>query len=125
MFDRSGQIFLGGLARYAEFVADLLDRITRYSVQNQSRRDAHGQVREDAVLAYMRLLRPTRKEDRRARLPHHQRPRRRPGHDGRAWLGDRPPPLRDYHDDLVAEPVLLPVPSRTIVIQAVGLLMVN
>jgi hypothetical protein len=42
-----------------------------------------------------------------------------------AWLGDRPPLLRDYHDDLVAEPVLLPVPSRTIVIQAVGLLMVN
>jgi hypothetical protein len=42
-----------------------------------------------------------------------------------AWLGDRPPLLRDYHDDLVAEPVLLPVPSRTIVIQAMGLLMVN
>jgi hypothetical protein len=42
-----------------------------------------------------------------------------------AWLGDRPPLLRDYHDDLVAEPVLLPVPSRTIVIQAVELLMVN
>ena len=43
----------------------------------------------------------------------------------RAWLGDRPPLLRDYHDDLVAEPLLLPVPSRTIVIQAVELLMVN
>jgi hypothetical protein len=42
-----------------------------------------------------------------------------------AWVGDRPPLLRDYHDDLVAEPVLLPVPSRTIVIQAVGLFMVN
>jgi hypothetical protein len=42
-----------------------------------------------------------------------------------AWQGDRPPLLRDYHDDLVAEPVLLPVPSRTIVIQAVELLMVN
>jgi hypothetical protein len=42
-----------------------------------------------------------------------------------AWPGDRPPLLRDYHDDLVAEPVLLPVPSRTIVIQAVELLMVN
>jgi hypothetical protein len=42
-----------------------------------------------------------------------------------AWQGDRPPLLRDYHDDLVAEPVFLPVPSRTIVIQAVGLLMVN
>jgi hypothetical protein len=42
------------------------------------------------------------------------------------WLGDRPPPLlRDYHDDLVAEPVLLPVPHRTIVIQAVELLMIN
>jgi hypothetical protein len=42
-----------------------------------------------------------------------------------AWQGDRPPLLRDYHDDLVAEPLLLPVPSRTIVIQAVELLMVN
>jgi hypothetical protein len=42
-----------------------------------------------------------------------------------AWLGDRPPLLRDYHNDLVAEPLLLPVPSRTIVIQAVELLMVN
>jgi hypothetical protein len=42
-----------------------------------------------------------------------------------AWQGDRPPLLRDYHDDLVAEPLLLPVPSRTIVIQAVELLMIN
>jgi hypothetical protein len=42
-----------------------------------------------------------------------------------AWLGDRPPLLRDYHDDLVAEPVLLPVPHRTIVIHAVELLMLN
>ncbi len=30
-----------------------------------------------------------------------------------AWQGDRPPLLRDYPDDLVAEPLLLPVPSRT------------
>jgi hypothetical protein len=42
-----------------------------------------------------------------------------------AWLGDRPPLLRDYHDDLVAEPVLVPIPHRTIVIHAVGLYMVN
>jgi len=35
-----------------------------------------------------------------------------------AWLGDRPPLLRGYHDDLVAEPVLLPIPHLTIVIQA-------
>jgi len=41
------------------------------------------------------------------------------------WLGDRPPLLRDYHDDLVAEPLLLPVPHRTIVIQAVELYMVS
>ncbi|HTU76354.1 MAG TPA: hypothetical protein VMG38_22785 [Trebonia sp.] len=41
------------------------------------------------------------------------------------WLGDRPPLLRDYHDDLVTEPVLLPVPHRTIVIQATELLMTN
>ena len=42
-----------------------------------------------------------------------------------AWQGERPPLLRDYHDDLVAESLLLPVPSRTIVIQATELLMVN
>jgi hypothetical protein len=42
-----------------------------------------------------------------------------------AWVGDRPPLLRDYHDDLVAEPVLLPVPHRMIVIHAVELLIVN
>ena len=42
-----------------------------------------------------------------------------------AWLGDRPALLRDYHDDLVAEPVLLPVPHRMIVIHAVELLMLN
>lgn len=42
-----------------------------------------------------------------------------------AWLGNRPPLLRDYHDDLVAEPVLLPVPHRMIVIHAVELLIVN
>lgn len=42
-----------------------------------------------------------------------------------AWLGDRPPLLRDYHDDLVAEQVLLPVPHRTIVIHAMNFLMSN
>jgi len=42
-----------------------------------------------------------------------------------AWLGDRPPLLRDYHDDLVAEPVLLAVPHRMIVIHAVELLITN
>jgi ParB-like chromosome segregation protein Spo0J len=42
-----------------------------------------------------------------------------------AWVGDRPPLLRDYHDDLVAEPVLVPVPHRMIVIHAVELLIVN
>jgi hypothetical protein len=42
-----------------------------------------------------------------------------------AWQGDRPPLLRDYHDDLVAVPVLLPVPHRMIVIHAVELLIVN
>ena len=35
-----------------------------------------------------------------------------------AWLGDRPPLLRDYHDNRVAEPVSLAVPARLIVIQA-------
>jgi hypothetical protein len=45
--------------------------------------------------------------------------------DDRPRRGHRPPLLRDYHDDLVAEPLLLPVPSRTIVIQATELLMVN
>jgi hypothetical protein len=29
-----------------------------------------------------------------------------------AWLGDRSSLLRDYHDDLVAEPLLLPVPHH-------------
>jgi len=33
--------------------------------------------------------------------------------------------VRDYHVDLVAEPVLLPIPHRTIVIQATELLMIN
>lgn len=42
-----------------------------------------------------------------------------------AWLGDRPPLLRDYHDDLVAEPVLVPVPHRVIVIHAMELLIMN
>jgi hypothetical protein len=41
------------------------------------------------------------------------------------WLGDRPPLLRDYLDDLVAEAVLLPVPCRVIVIQATELLLAN
>ncbi len=35
-----------------------------------------------------------------------------------AWLGDRPPLLRDYHDELVAEPVSLSAQHRLIVIQA-------
>lgn len=35
-----------------------------------------------------------------------------------AWLGDRPPLLRDYHDDRVAEPVSLPAQHRLIMIQA-------
>ncbi len=48
VFDCSGQIFLGGLARYAQLIADFLDRIARDSVQNQGGRDAHGQVRQDA-----------------------------------------------------------------------------
>lgn len=42
-----------------------------------------------------------------------------------AWLGERPPLLRDYHDDLVAEPVLLAVPNHTIVIHAMELPMFN
>jgi hypothetical protein len=37
----------------------------------------------------------------------------------------RPPQPRDHHDDLVAEPLLLLIRHRTIVIQAVELLMVN
>jgi len=35
------------------------------------------------------------------------------------------PLLRNHHDDLVAEPVLLPVPHRTIVIHAMELPMMN
>jgi hypothetical protein len=42
-----------------------------------------------------------------------------------AWPGDCPALLRDYHDDLVAEPVLLPMPQRTIVIHAMELPMIN
>jgi hypothetical protein len=38
-----------------------------------------------------------------------------------AWLGDRPPLLRDYHDDLVSESVSLPAQRRMIVIQALEL----
>lgn len=38
-----------------------------------------------------------------------------------AWLGDRPPQLRDYHDDRVAESVSLPGQHRMILIQALEL----
>jgi hypothetical protein len=38
-----------------------------------------------------------------------------------AWLGDRPPLLRDYHDDRVAEPVNLPSQHRLIMIHALEL----
>jgi len=38
------------------------------------------------------------------------------------WLGDRPPLLRDYHDDRVAESVRLPAQHRMIVIHALELL---
>ncbi len=42
-----------------------------------------------------------------------------------AWLGDRPPLLRDYHDDHVAESVSLPAQHRMIVIHALELLALN
>lgn len=42
-----------------------------------------------------------------------------------AWLGDRPPLLRDYHDDRVAESVSLPAQHRMIVIHALELLALN
>src|SRR5204862_4193 len=38
-----------------------------------------------------------------------------------AWLGQRPPVLRDYHDDLVSESVNLPAQHRMIVIHALEL----
>jgi hypothetical protein len=38
-----------------------------------------------------------------------------------AWLGDRPPTLRDYHDDRVAESINLPAQHRMIVIHALEL----
>jgi hypothetical protein len=38
-----------------------------------------------------------------------------------AWLGPRPPVLRDYHDDLVSESVTLPDGRRMVVIQALEL----
>ncbi len=41
------------------------------------------------------------------------------------WLGDRPPLLRDYHDDRVGESVLLPAQHRVIVIHALELLALN
>lgn len=41
------------------------------------------------------------------------------------WLGDRPPLLRDYHDDRVAETVSLPAQHRLIVIHALELLTLN
>ena len=42
-----------------------------------------------------------------------------------AWLGDRPPLLCDYHDNCVAETVLLPAQHRMIVIHALELLALN
>jgi hypothetical protein len=41
------------------------------------------------------------------------------------WLGDRPPMLRDYHDDRVAASVLLPAQHRTIVIHTIETLVMN
>ena len=41
------------------------------------------------------------------------------------WLGDRPPLLRDYHDDRVAESVLLAAQHRMIVIHALETLVMN
>jgi hypothetical protein len=41
------------------------------------------------------------------------------------WLGDRPPMLRDYHDDRVAASVLLPAQHRMIVIHAIETLVMN
>ncbi len=41
------------------------------------------------------------------------------------WLGDRPPLLRDYHNDRVTESVLLPAQHRMIVIHALELLALN
>jgi hypothetical protein len=42
-----------------------------------------------------------------------------------AWLGDRPPLLRDYHDNRVAESVLLAAQHRMIVIHALETLVMN
>ena len=41
------------------------------------------------------------------------------------WLGDRPPMLRDYHDDRVAASVLLPAQHRMIVIHSIETLVMN
>jgi len=41
------------------------------------------------------------------------------------WFGDRPPLLRDYHDDRVAESVPLAAPNRVIVIPALETLVMN
>ena len=41
------------------------------------------------------------------------------------WLGDRPPMLRDYHDDRVAASVLLPALHRTIVIHIIETLVMD
>jgi hypothetical protein len=38
-----------------------------------------------------------------------------------AWLGQRPPLLRDYHDDLVAESVRWPAQRKMVIIQALEL----
>jgi hypothetical protein len=41
------------------------------------------------------------------------------------WLRDRPPMLRDYHDDRVAASVLLPAQHRMIVINTIETLVMN
>jgi hypothetical protein len=38
-----------------------------------------------------------------------------------AWLGQRPPLLRDYHDDRVAESVRLPAQRKMVIVQALEL----
>jgi hypothetical protein len=38
-----------------------------------------------------------------------------------AWLGDRPPSLRDYHNDVVAGTVYQPAPQKMVMIRATEL----
>jgi hypothetical protein len=38
-----------------------------------------------------------------------------------AWLGQRPPPLRDYQDDLVAESVRWPAQRKMVIIHPLEL----